>query len=106
MEQLNTLEKSPLLTSQASAILKDDWYKITHHGIDPTQHPSISFALIISHNHGGMHHPYLRNSLKTGQPIASQRHASRKGLLSVSAPLASVGQTLRHGIAPLRHTGQ
>jgi tagatose-1,6-bisphosphate aldolase len=28
-EQLNSykLEKSPLLTSQASAILKDDWYK-------------------------------------------------------------------------------
>jgi hypothetical protein len=28
MEQLNSykLEKSPLLTSQASAILKDDWY--------------------------------------------------------------------------------
>jgi tagatose-1,6-bisphosphate aldolase len=28
MEQLNSykLEKSPILTSQASAILKDDWY--------------------------------------------------------------------------------
>jgi tagatose-1,6-bisphosphate aldolase len=30
MEQLNSykLEKSPILTSQASAILKDDWYKL------------------------------------------------------------------------------
>jgi hypothetical protein len=39
MEQLNSykLEKSPILTSQLSAILKDDWYKM------------VGFTLVKSH---------------------------------------------------------